>query len=46
MSLQSALRVGRTITSATGIQPVTRFEEEQLELLPQEVDAIGRDVVR
>jgi hypothetical protein len=46
MSLQSALRVGVTITSAAGVRPVTRFEEEQLELLPQEVAAIGRDVVR
>ena len=46
MSLQSALRVGVTITSAAGVRPVTRFEEEQLELLPQDVAEIWRDVVR
>ena len=47
MSLQSALRVGVTITSAAGVQPTTRFEQEHLELLPSELAAFGRaDVVR
>ena len=47
MSLQSALRVGVTITSAAGVQPTTRFEQEHLELLPSELEAFGRaDVVR
>jgi hypothetical protein len=47
MSLQSALQVGRTITSAAGVRPTTRFEQEHLELLPSELAAFGRaDVVR
>ena len=47
MSLQSALRVGVTITSAAGVRPTTRFEQEHLELLPSELEAFGRaDVVR
>ena len=47
MSLQSALQVGVTITSAAGVRPATRFEQEHLELLPSEIAAFGRaDVVR
>jgi hypothetical protein len=41
-SLQSALMVGSVITSVRGVQPLRAFHEEHLELLPEEVEAVGR----